>query len=455
MQGGIKIKTMQNYSKDIKMFITYLEGRGAKAKVRNYLLDPTEGTPHSIQKQAGELACYAKWLSQNASLCPSAFDDQFYAIRRLMLNNLRDISVFDVECVKEARRIARDIVASNRKRAIEAFEPLERAAYDAKYGLKVPFTEEMMTAHRVTFFSNPDASIEEKMAYMATAVGYHFGNRPSEECSSGPLPMNSKGEKDEDHRYIVEDIQYQLDDGSFITGPDITEDNKKEIQFISVMVHSHKGETIKIRQTKGTTKRQPNSIRNDNGDMELQLFNDLIEWPGLASLQHGDFFFSRNKKGRNLQLTKKAMVETMKTTAAKQGVDSNLISAKSLRKALGTDLTRSNVPKESRNKIGRWTARSDTCTTAYAMATAGEVTGTMSQAVTRTSNNDLLRFNRTRDKFTSLTHKTTTQGIGVERDGLASPTEWGGTRPGNIESRAGESTTCIARNNPSEASARL
>ena len=52
------------------------------------------------------------------------------------------------------------------------------------------------------------------MAYMATALGYHVGNRPSEESSNGPMAKDSKGKSDEDHRYTVEDIQYQLQDGS-------------------------------------------------------------------------------------------------------------------------------------------------------------------------------------------------------------------------------------------------
>ena len=50
---------------------------------------------------------------------------------------------------------------------------------------------------------------------------------------------------------MVEDIQYQLPDGSFITGVDINAANKDGIQFISVMVTSHKGETIKMMSSKG------------------------------------------------------------------------------------------------------------------------------------------------------------------------------------------------------------
>ena len=37
-----------------------------------------------------------------------------------------------------------------------------------------------MVAHRKRYFENSAASIEEKMAYMATAVSYHQGIRPSE-----------------------------------------------------------------------------------------------------------------------------------------------------------------------------------------------------------------------------------------------------------------------------------
>ena len=89
--------------------------------------------------------------------------------------------------------------------------------------------------------------------------------------------------------------------------------------------------------------------------MELQLFNDLIEWPGIANLKPKEVYFSRNTVNTgNLKLTTKAMVGTMKETAESLGVDPNRISAKSLRKALGTDMTRSNVPNETMNKLGRW-----------------------------------------------------------------------------------------------------
>jgi len=142
-----------------------------------------------------------------------------------MLNNLRDVTVFDVESVVVARRVARGIITRFRKRVIDAMEPAERNAYDAKYGMKVPFTEEMMAAHRIKYFTSENASVEDKMAYVATALGYHIGNRPSEASSSGPLETNKHGETDADHRYMVEDIQYQVANGSFVTGPDINEEN--------------------------------------------------------------------------------------------------------------------------------------------------------------------------------------------------------------------------------------
>ena len=187
MQGGIKIRTMTEYAKDIKRFQEHLNERGEGARVRNYLLDSiTEGT-NSKQNQAFELISYARKLSEDETLTPSAFDAQFYAIRRHMLNNLRDLSVFDMECVKEARRIGRGKVTKSRKEVIKAMEPAERATHDARYGVKMPFTEEMMVAHRTDYFENTNATIEDKMAYMATALGYHIGNRPSEGSSNGPL----------------------------------------------------------------------------------------------------------------------------------------------------------------------------------------------------------------------------------------------------------------------------
>lgn len=406
MEGGIKIKSMNDYKKDIVRFQDYLVEIGGTASVLNHLLDPKEETTSGHRdQQASQLVQYAIYLSKDESLSPSAFDAQFQAIKRFMMHNIRDTRVFDMESVTEARRIARSIVAGSRKRVIEAMEPRERASYEARYCAKVPFTEEMMRAHRTEYLVNRMASIEDKMAYMATALGYHIGNRPSEGSSNGPLAMNSNGQIDEDHRFMVEDIQYQLSDGSFITGVDIDAANKDGIQFISVMVTSHKGETIKMMSSKGATKRQANSVRKDNGDMELELFNDLIEWPGIAKLQPHDVFFSRNTNGKNLKLTTAHMVARMKNTASKQGINPTLISAKSLRKALATDLTRSNVPKGTMNSIGRWAPNSDVGSNIYSAATAGDITGTMSGGISRTSNNDILRLGRSRDQMTKETER--------------------------------------------------
>lgn len=399
MERGIKIKTMNDYKKDIKKFQKYLADLGERTYTQNYLLDPFERTTDGVRDQAKELVRYAVTLSKDDTLCPTAFDAQFYAIKRMMLNNVRDIKVFEMESVAEARRIGRSQVSESRKRTIQAMEDNERAAYEARYATKVPFTEEMMRSHREDYFASTRATREDKMAYVATALGYHAGNRPSEGSSNGPLAKDSKGKSDGDHRYTVEDIQYQLLDGSFVTGVDINPTNKEDIQFISVMVDTHKGETIRMLSSKSKTKRQANSIRKDNGEMELQLFNDMVEWPGIAKLKPGDIFFSRNAKGSNLKLTTASMVSRMKETARKQDIDPARISAKSLRKAMGTDLTRSNVTKATINAIGRWAPNSNVCASIYASAAAGNITGTMSEGVVRTTNNDVKRLDRTRERL--------------------------------------------------------
>ena len=405
MEGGIKIKTMNDYKKDIKKFQLYLDELGEAAYTQNHLLDPIEGTTNGVRDQVNELVRYAMKLSEDESLCPTAFDSQFYAIKRMMINNVRDTQAFNADSVTEARRIGRSRVTESRKRTIQSMEVNERTAHDARYAIKVPFTEEMMIFHREKYFTGPEATIEDKMAYVATALGYHAGNRPSEESSNGPLAKDSKGKSDEDHRYLVEDIQYQLLDGSFITGADINSTNKEGIQFISVMVDTHKGETIRMRSAKSMTQRQANSIRKDNGDMELQLFNDMVEWPGVAKLKPGDVFFSRNARESNLKLTTSSMVSRMKATAGRQGVDPSRISAKSLRKAMGTDLTRSNVPKATINAIGRWAPNSNVCASVYASAAAGNITGTMSEGVVRTTNNDVQRLDRTRERLAGETER--------------------------------------------------
>ena len=54
MQGGIKIKTMLDYTGDIKRFQEYLAERGEEARVKNYLLDPKEGTQSGVYEQTSK-----------------------------------------------------------------------------------------------------------------------------------------------------------------------------------------------------------------------------------------------------------------------------------------------------------------------------------------------------------------------------------------------------------------
>ena len=58
-----------------------------------------------------------------------------------------------MESVKEARRIAKSKVSDTRKIVVEAMGSAEKATYEARYGVKVPFTEEMMIAHRRDYFA--------------------------------------------------------------------------------------------------------------------------------------------------------------------------------------------------------------------------------------------------------------------------------------------------------------
>ena len=133
MEGGIKIKSMNDYKKDIVRFQDYLIEIGGAASVLNHLLDPKEETTSGHQdQQASQLIQYAIYLSKDESLSPSAFDAQFQTIKRYMMHSIRDTRVFDMESVTEARRIARSIVSGSRKRVIEAMEPSERASYEAR-----------------------------------------------------------------------------------------------------------------------------------------------------------------------------------------------------------------------------------------------------------------------------------------------------------------------------------
>ena len=87
-----------------------------------------------------------------------------------------------------------------------------------------------MVAHRKRYFENSAASIEAKMAYMAIAVSYHLGNRPSEGSSNGPLQTNENGGVDEDHMYTTEDSstrQPTIPASSVLTSTNL---NKDEIQ---------------------------------------------------------------------------------------------------------------------------------------------------------------------------------------------------------------------------------
>lgn len=396
MSGGIKIQTAQSYERALKEFASYLGNRGSHARVTSVLM---EGA--SVQDQVLELVGFIQVLSQRKTISESAFDECINAIRRNMLQKLKSVEAFEWESVKEARRNGRRIVRASRQVVISEMTPEDRNRYEARYADKLPFTEEMVIECRRKNWESKSATIEDQMAYMGVAVGYHFGNRPSETSSNGPLAINQEGNSDADHRYTEADVRLQCEDLSWIDSLGLTPDNRVLVNYISMMVDSHKGETLKMAgSAKKSQKRQPNAVRRDAGGLESQLFQDILDWITMAKLRKGDFFFSRNTAKRdgtvtNLKLTTKALTTMMKSTASSQGIDPNRISAKSLRKALGSSLTHSNIPKGIVNSIGRWSKDSNVCAQHY-VSGHGEVTGAMSAGVKRVTNEDISHVRNTR-----------------------------------------------------------
>ena len=63
-----------------------------------------------------------------------------------------------------------------------------------------------------------------------------------------------------------------MTNGNLICGTNINKNNKGEIKYKSVMLNSHKSETIKAKDAKGATKHQPNAVRSDTGEKELHLY---------------------------------------------------------------------------------------------------------------------------------------------------------------------------------------
>lgn len=392
MKKGIKIKTAQSYGTALNRFGEFLHERGSHTRMKSVLMEDA-----STEDQAVELVEYAKFLSKIKSLSESAYDECFSAVRRNMIEHVKSIEVFGWESVSEARRIGRSLVKASREVVISEMPPQERNAYEARYTDKVPFTEEMMTACRRKYFQKRISGIDDCMSYMGIAIGYHFGNRPSEESSNGPLARDEDGNMDKDHRYKVEDVKLQREDLRWIGALELTEHNRHLVEYISMMVDTHKGETLKMMGNAKKKARQPNAIRKGTGGMESELFQDILDWILMAKLKEGDFFFSRNATNTrglesNLKLTTRAMTTMMKSIAKDQGVDPNNISAKSLRKALGSSLTHSGVSKSEINRIGRWSTNSNVCATNYVTG-HGEVTGTMSIGIKRVSNVDISRSN--------------------------------------------------------------
>lgn len=315
-------------------------------------------------------------------------------LRRYWLEAGCNIEAFQREAVSNARQSARLVVGEKRKREIQKMSPQERMKLEDRYIGKVPFTEEMLQADREKNFSDPSATIMDKMAYVATALALHIGNRPGEFSSNGPLTVDEENEvKDRDHRFTTKDILFQKEiTGEWNKAMDITEENKNEFDYISVMVETHKGERVG-KQAK--TKREANAVRRNGGGLESELFNDMMEWTIAAKLKEGDFFFSRNVynvKGvcSNLKLPTGEVVKRMKSAAISQGIDPKHISAKSLRKGCASALSKSGISDETINMVGRW-APGSSASRVYVHSTG--ITGALSDGIERIVNKDVNRMN--------------------------------------------------------------
>mgnify|MGYP000134237448 CR=1 FL=1 len=172
--------------------------------------------------------------------------------------------------------------------------------------MRAPFTLEMLKWARSKYLSN--GVLEDQMTYLRASLQYALVWRVSELIS-------------DDHGLRAEDVVFVTDSHKHILAPQLSLRSLDTIELVHVISRSSK-----TRESRGKTE----FLGRDDSD-SLQLLTDLFHWVQLSAIKAGDYFLSRNSKGRNKRLNRRMVTGLVKAAATHFGLPVSRYSTHSLR----------------------------------------------------------------------------------------------------------------------------
>lgn len=237
---------------------------------------------------------------------------------------------------------------------------------------KLPVWEGLLEGLRETMWENLSwewGDIDKRMRYLCLMWGYDLAARGSE--------VTSAEGSAEDHAIKACQLIFRLREPMTVNGevtysirggsPTALQLEDHNVLMIEVEASSHKMGDLTGRR---------NKVIGRRGEEESQWCSDLVAWGKYSKVKSTDNWFTRyatqpGRRESRLVCTRKSVVAVLKKAVAAVGLDPDLFSFHSLRKASITHMSAMGVPQEQMLARGNYTTTSSVMGTVYDYNSAG------------------------------------------------------------------------------------
>jgi len=350
LSAGVKKETARRYRKSYNdLWLVFLTSRCADA-------DPYLST-YSESDRRRLLILFMvflrKWHNAKGELKPKSAQSISRALCSVAWCWKHDLQSID---------IFRDPAVAMARKGCKRLDVLEGLAATMK-PKRLPMTYDMILLLKEMLWSPAEATVEQKMVFVAILIAFHFMLR----CSEYIFDSKTDAE-DISHALMSDNVEFVLNCGTHVKAHDLGRHGVLFGQVVCILLVIQTSKADQEGKGRNLVINVHNTI---SGPQEHELGEIVFQWCLLAALKNGDPFFSRNGSGnkRNLKLQRKKVVEQLKSVATQCGFDEVFFSSHSLRIGGATTMACAGSLRDRIKRIAGWAASSD-CDLLYARLTA-------------------------------------------------------------------------------------
>lgn len=318
LDGGLDPGTLGQYRAADKLWTEFRNPQGLLLAKGLYMVGLSRS---EILEQVYR---FLRWMVDVKGIPAQTAAAHLTGVRHFFRVNLGDFQAFDTEQVMLARKCCRA------KRTREEL----RVAAAAKVEI-APVVPEQMDWMRARYWARIQATVEDKMAYMAIAMSQNIILRIGEVAYEGPYGP----EKKTDHRFFFSDLVLEDDRGrgyGLVAYKAVTP--RPKIVYFRL-------DTLSSKSSRRQADGKPYHFTPGETAREAQFFNDFLEWIERSQVVQADRpLFCYRSNGVYHDLLGKKFRNVLKTMAVAFGMNPRCYSGKSTRKGGASSMQVSGRP---------------------------------------------------------------------------------------------------------------